>query len=383
MVRSVLSLAAALLCTTSLMAGDADLGAPNQEYLDQKAELEQMLASRNLETYELSFVPLALDRLALKDRLGNVKIYNYLTFRLRNEVADQQSKLLSQAKGYNEVLAAMTAQYEQARVAKANGVALTIDGIKGDDGVIVERKDAQTQTRAVHLDVLAFDEHGTRLRLLNEPIGSGPHESFNFRDLGDTNEHTVSQLVKDKVEEVVGRKLLSVDQISAIKLPPYNPTKRDEIGWAEGEVYGVVLFQRLSDYGHQFTFELHGLSNKFRIHWPEAAAGKPENYLDAQLLRRTYVLQYAHPGDEYFRDQDKFELTRQGWDWLPTFQRNEQRRAMAYTRYFLNNISDRDDRPVTQVEDEFWKYYADARTQHAGKTDKLPDLEATLKAPAP
>jgi hypothetical protein len=166
-----------------------------------------------------------------------------------------------------------------------------------------------------------------------------------------------------------------------MKLPPYNAAKVDEEGVAEGEVFGVVLFNRLSLYGDRFTIDVRGLSNKFRIRQPDAKKGEVDNYLASRFMRRDYVLHYARPGDEYFRNLDRFELTKGGWEWVNTFQRLKERKSIAYARYFLNNITDEKNVRQPEVEKELWEYYGKVRTEEypsAGDA-KLPDLEKTLQ----
>ncbi len=355
----------------------AGSGAPSQDYLEARAQLEAMLTKRDLEVFEVSFEPLALDRIVVKDRLGNPHIYNYLAFRVRNLVGTVGTPL-SQAKGYNDVLAAMAGQYEQAKISKEGGVGLVVEAAEPKDGVIVDRQDARTARRALDLSVLAFDEHGTRIRLLDEPIGSGPQESFNFPDLGNPLLGVPIAQVRDRVEEALHLKLLTVDEIRARRLPAYNAAKLTPEGWAEGELAGVFIFNHLSDYGKQLTFQVRGLTNKFRERWLTTEPGKVENYLEARVSRRTYVLHYAYVGDEYFRDQDRYELTRSGWEWVTTFQRNAQRKLIAYTRYWLNNITTANGDSLNQpVEEEFWPVYNERRAQVG---DKLPDLQGDIKA---
>lgn len=351
-------------------------GTPSQEFLDAKAQLEQMLAKRDLEVFEVNFEPLALDRIVVKDRMGQTHVYHYLAFRVRNQVGSTGTPV-SQAKGYNDVLAAMAAQYEQAKITKEGGVGLAVDAAEAKDGVIVDRKDARIAERALDLSVLAFDEHGSRIRLLDDPIGSGGQDSFNFPDLGEPKLSVPVGQVRDRVEEALHRKLLTPDEIRARKLPPYDQAQRTEEGWAVGELYGVFVFDRLSDYGKQLTFQVRGLSNKFRERWPDAEAAKVENYLDLRIFRRTYVLHYAHLGDEFYRDQDHYELSRSGWEWVATFQRNAQRKLMAYSRYWLNNIAASGDVLNKPIEDEFWPVYNERRSQVG---DKLPDLQGEIKA---
>jgi hypothetical protein len=386
-IRAAIPLVAVLACGAALGAATtAESNAPSQEYLDQKAELEQMINSRDMELYEMSFEPLAMDRVVLTTRSGKEAVFNYLTFRLRNQIADKTSTPLSQAKGYNDVLAAMQEQYAgMVKKVEDNGVKLQIEGVDGQDGTIVERQNAQIHQKKVSITVYGYDENGTRIRLLDEPPGSGAQESFNFPDIGEPSWAAVAEKVKDKIEEKEGRELWSLDKIRGIELPPFESSQIEKNGWAKGELYGVAMFHRLSDYGDFFTFQVRGLSNKFRIHWPDTEAGKVENYLDARFFRRVWTLHYERLGDEYFRDLDPFVLKKSGWEWVNTFQRNEQRRSMAYARYFLENIANTSTPSPTAnqtVESEFWPYYGQVRQEHPAKPNApVPDLEAELKSP--
>jgi len=378
----LMALAAGASLSLPLLAEDSAPGTggqPSPEYLAQKAELEKMLSSRDLEVFEVSFEPLVLDRIVVKDQLGQPHLYHYLAFRIRNQVGTTGagSTPLSQAKAYNDVLAGIAAQYEQAKITKDGGVGLAVDAAEAKDGVIVDRQDARTSERALDLGVLATNEHGTRLRLLDDPIGSGAQESFNFPDLGQPIQGTPTQYVRDRIEEALSRQLLTVDEIRGRKLPPFDPAKIGENGWPAGQVDGVFIFNHLSEFGKQITIEVRGLSNKLRERWPDTEAGKVENYLDLRIARRVYVLRYAYPGDEFYRDSDRFELVKAGWEWATTFQRNAQRRTMAYSRYYLNNIAGSADALNKSVEDEFWPGYNETRAQ---KGDKLPDFQGEIKA---
>lgn len=383
-VAPLVALACAFACAPALRAAEtAESNAPTQEYLDQKAELEAMITSRDMELYEMSVEPLSFDRVVVTTRSGKEAVFNYLTFRLRNQIADRTSTPLSQAKGYSEVLAAIQEQYAgQAKRVEDNGVKLQIEGVEGKDGTIVERQDAQIHQKKVSITVYGYDENGTSIRLLDEPPGSGPQESFNFADLGETSWSAVSERVREKIEEKEGRELWSLDKIRGTELPPFVATDRMPNGWAKGEIIGVASFHRVSDYGDHFTFEIRGVSNKLRIRWPETEAGKVENYLDARFFRRHYVLHYDRIGDEYFRELDAFRLVKHGWEWVNTFQRNEHRRSMAYARYFLDNIrNEKDGERNKNVEAEFWSYYKEVRDARPAKAEKLPDLEQTLGKP--
>ncbi len=353
------------------------VGEPSPEYLQQKQQLEEMLAKRNLETFEVSFEPISLDRIVIKDRLGKPHLFNYLAFRIRNQMGNSGLPV-SQAKGYNDVLAAIAAQYEQAKVGKDGGVSLQVESADPKDGVIVERKDARSSDRILDLGVIAFNEHGTRIRLLDDPIGNGPQETFNFPDLGQPIQSTPTQYVRDRIEEALHQKLLTIDEIRALKLPPFDAAKLTADAWPEGEVHGVFIFNHLSEYGKHITIEVRGLSNKFREHWPDTEHGKVPNYLDARFFRREFVLHYEYPGDEFYRDLDSYRLAKDGWEWIPTFQRNSQRRMMAYSRYYLDNITAQNSESLNAVvEGEFWPDYNATRAE---KGDKLPDLLGEIKA---
>jgi hypothetical protein len=358
-----------------------EFGAPNQDFLDHKAELEKMISSRDVDLYELYFQPLELDEVIVKDRLGRERVYSYLAFCLRNQVIDATIPAVGKPSRYSEVLQAIAQQYEVAKVSPEGGGKLSIDKIEGPDGVILERQDMKPRTRSVNITVLAYDEHGTRIHLLDEPIGSGPQENFNFPDYGEPNSDDVFKRVREEAEEAQNRRLLTVDEIRKLKMPPYNPAKRNEEGVSEGEVFGVVLFNRLSLYGNHFTVEVRGLCNKFRLRGADGPKNQPENYLTSRLLRRVMVLHYDRPGDEFFRDLDRFTLGKGGWEWVSTFQRLKQRKSVSYAKYFLNNIVDEKNERQPPVEQELWEYYNAVRTgeyPNAGE-EQLPDLEKTLR----
>lgn len=361
----------------------ADATQPTPEFLADKAQLEEMLSKRQLDLFELQFIPGKLGRVVVKDRVGRDHVFNYLTFSIRNQATVDPAQLATRAKGYNEVLQAIAQQYEMAKVDSEGGVKLKIDGVDGQDGVVLERTESKLRTRTVALTAQASDEEGTRIRLLDEPPGSGPQEQYAFPDLGEPNSARVVQRIHEKVEEQEGRKLLSTEALRAYQLPPFDGVTRVEAkditdpahdmhGWLVGEAHGVLLFPRLSDYGDRFTIQINGLCNKLRFRAPAAEPGKPENYFQAKVLRRTMVLVFDRPGDEFYRDLDRFELLRHGYQWVESFQRTDIRRTAAYAKYFLANISDEKGSLNTSVKDQFWPYYEELR----GANGKLPDLKA-------
>lgn len=382
--RLCLSLACAACLGAPLAA--ADSGQPTPEFLAEKAQLEEMLSKRQLDLFELQFIPGKLDRVVMRDRRGRDHVYNYLTFSIRNVATVDQAQFAARAKGYNEVLQAIAQQYEMAKVDNEGGVKLKIDGVEGQDGVVLERTESKLRTRTVSLTALASDEDGTRIRLLDEPPGSGPQEQYAFPDLGEPTSARVIQRILEKVEEQEGRKLLSSEALRTFELPPFDGVTRieakditnpahDTDGWLVGEAHGVLLFPRLSDYGDRFTIQINGLCNKMRFRHPAIEAGKPENYFQTRVLRRTMVLTFDRPGDEFFRDLDRFRLASHGYRWVESFQRTDIKRTGAYARYFLSNIADEKGGLNATVKEQFWPYYDELRTAN----DKLPDLKAGLQ----
>jgi len=334
------------------------------------AELEGMVTSRDSEEYEVAFMPLELDRILVRDRLGNEQLYHYLTFRLRNEISESRESVVARASRYNEVLQQMADEYAEAKI--ANGVSLVVAGEK-----VLDRADKRSRSRNIDISVLAYDENGSAIDLLDEPIGSGPQKALNIPDYGEYVADSQLDLVRDRIEEQVSRRLLSLAEIRVKDLAPYDPTQTDPETFANvGEVFGVVVFNRLNDHGHRFTMEIRGLSYKLRIRLPEARPGEVENYADTRVLRRVYTLNYSRSGDEFYRDQDRFTLDDSGWRWTDTFQRLHIRADMAYARYFVENITDDKGERQPAVEARFWNYYRKVRADYPDADPKqLPDIE--------
>jgi hypothetical protein len=374
----------ALACLGSSLAA-ADAGQPTPEFLAEKAQLEEMVSSRQLDLFELQFIPGTLSRVVVHDRRGQDHVFNYLTCTIRNQATVDPAQLATRTKGYNEVLQAIAQQYETAKVETEGGIKLKIDGVTGQDGIVLERTESKLRTRTVALTAQASDENGTRIRLLDELPGSGPQEQFAFPDLGEPTSALVLRRIHEAVEEQEGRKLLSSEALRSFPLPPFDGVTRieakditdpahDTHGWLVGEAHVVLLFPRLSDYGDRFTIQINGLCNKMRFRHPAIEAGKPENYFQTRVLRRTLVLTYERPGDEFSRDLDHFKLSRNGYQWVESFQRTDVRRTGAYARFFLANISDEKGALNAAVKEQFWPYYEEQRAANA----KLPDLKAGL-----
>lgn len=372
-------LAGPWFASSAAAAEVSEFGTPNQEYLEQKAELEKLVASRDTDLYELGVEPLDFDEVVIKDKLGRNHVFNYLTLRLRNEIKDVTRPAMAKPSRYNEVIKTIAEQYEYAKAGEEGSGKLTVATTVPAEGVVLERQDLKSRTRSVNITVIAYNENGSRIQLLDDPVGSGSQNTYNFPDYGELSRDEVIKRAREEAEERADRRLRTVDEIRALKLPPYDATKLDEEGVAEGEVYAVVLFDRLSVYGDKFTVEVRGLSNKFRTRQPDGKKGEVDNYVAARYLRRVYTLHYHRPGDEYFRNLDRFTLEKGGWEWINTFERLKQRKSVAYARYFLTNITDDKNVRQTKVEDELWEYYSGARAEFPNAGDKLPDLKATLK----
>ena len=94
-------LAGPWFASSAAAAEVSEFGAPNQEYLEQKAELEKLVASRDTDLYELGVEPLDFDEVVIKDKLGRNHVFNYLTLRLRNETKDVTRPAMAKPSRYN------------------------------------------------------------------------------------------------------------------------------------------------------------------------------------------------------------------------------------------------------------------------------------------
>lgn len=371
------SLVPGLLLACAAFLPAEDIANPSQEYLDQRAELEAMTEKRDLDLYEVTFEPVAFDRVVIPDRLGGARSYGYLAFRIRNQVSASSAIPTSQSKGYNEVLEAIVRQYEQARVSKEHGVSLAIDGVAGKEGLIIERTDARTGTRALDLTFQLSDDRGSRQRVITDPSAPKAADDFGFADLGTTVQASVSGEVRDRIEEQLGRRLLTLDEIRTRTLPPYDAATRTDEGWSAGELWGVAVFSSLPTEGRRYTIDVRGLTNKFRIRWTPTEAGKPENYLSTVFYRRVYRLEYNVLGDEYHRQEGAFSLAKAAWEWQATFQRQDQRRTQALVRYYLNNITgDGGDTLNRPVAEGALRWYEESRQASPERAAKLPEIHA-------
>jgi len=388
-------------CACALLLGGFGQAVAEEESVDidyQKweAELRAMLDSRDVDVFELDFQPLDFDRILVKDGAEVEEVYHYLTFRLRNRVSDNAQYLLEHASAFNEVMDAITKEYQGVSFSTDEGPTLRVDDADSIEeerlATVVERADLKVRGRSVNITVLAHDENGSRFRLFDEVPGEGPQEAFDFADLGETRYGATYRRVREAIEEHEGRRLLSVHQIRDLELPPYNPQARDDEGVAQGEVFGVIIFNRLPVEGDRFEIMVQGLSNKLRFNGMLVQQGSPDpkdqvqDYFNARILRRTYVMEFARPGDEYFLDQAGFELERHGWEWKPAFNRIARRSTMAYAKYFMDNIeldkptTDGEGMPVlhdAEVADDALAYYDNAVGQLEQRFEgKLAAIEA-------
>ncbi|TVR11811.1 MAG: hypothetical protein EA401_10340 [Planctomycetota bacterium] len=319
-------------------------------YEQEIASLEAMVSGeRDTAIYELDFEPLNFDRILVRDRLGDNQVFHYLTFRLRNRVADGGDFLATQATVYNEVLDQMVREYGFLRKRTEGGASLVLDDVRALEderlAVILERESLRVRTRTINLTALVFDEHGTRFRLFDEVPGEGPQEDFNFDDRGLRVAKSDFYLrVQEAIEERYRQRFFSVHDIRGLELPPYNASLpssfEDGHGMNQGEIFGVIIFDRLNRYGNNFDVHIQGLSNKQRFEWPERLPqGQVEDYFNLRILRRTYVVEMSRRGDEFYRDRNPISMNHHGWRWVERFVRLEQRRAIAYSRFYRHNIT--------------------------------------------
>ena len=382
-----LSLLLAIAAACPALAGEA---ATDEQYQKELAGLKALTENRDLELFELSCEPLALDRLVVTSKTGETRAFNYLVFRLRNLATDSTKALALKAKGYNEVLQEMAEKYKDTKIDQDGGVKLKVDGVSDPkEAIILERQEGKPKQRTVNLSVVAWDERGSRIGLLDYPAGATPQYTWQFPDLGSESRASTYRHVHDLIEEKLHRKLFSPDQIRATKLEPFDGVKRietddienskyDTKGWFAGETYGLIIFDKFSERGQKITIELRGLSNKFRVRAPASQAGKVDNYLETRYQRRTFVLTYDWPGDEYFRHEDTFRLLSAGYQWVDTFIRQDVRASIATTKYFFDNITTADGSRQASVEEQLWDQYRATRSG-SGKGKDLPDFESQVK----
>lgn len=371
-----LLVAVLLLATLSLQS----LAAMSDEDLDQDIlEMKQQLLAletkdgRSLDVYELRFYPGVIRHLTLTDRLGDGHVYYYMVYRLRNPAPGDTKKLEEEYSRYNEILQNVADEFVDVVV---EGGRLTVATDTADDSiaVVLDRKELERRERTVRLSIIAYDENGSRIRILDRVPGKGPQEEFNFPDEGVRSINIGVNRVRERIEEREGRRLLLASEIAQRKLPVYTPGQYDEDGNVRGEVHGVVIFDNLSINGDTFEVQVRGLSNKTRVSVPEHESDEIADYWNMRIKRRTYFITYERRGDEYFRGRDPFKLVDQGWRWRNTFQRIEQRSTMAHVKYFFNNLSDASGNENEEVVQQGLEYYNAVRKQYPELIDEQANL---------
>lgn len=364
---SLVLLGSAFLGASALVAED-EWEAERLEFERQRDELRAMVAApRDTGLYEVDFEALDFDRILLKDGDAFDRVYHYMTFRLRNRVSDNAEYLVKHASNFNEVMDSIVSEYESASFDTETGPRLKIENVETiedlDLATIIDRPDLLVRTRKLNITVVASDEDGTRFRLF-DPVYQGPlgrndepawvfddqrsrggQEEFGFPNYGDARYGMAYREVREAIEEREGRRLLSVFDIRGRELAPYDPSVRNAEGVAQGEIYGVLIFDRLPVTGDEFTLHVQGLSNKLRFKGLEIKQGLPadptkvQDYFNAEIMRRTFEVVVERPGDEFYLDQAPMEIVKAGWTWIEAFNRIQHKSTMAYAKFFLDNIS--------------------------------------------
>lgn len=361
---SVSALSLLTLAATSILAGHlaaAELVDASEAYLASRAEIEAMERTRDMRLYELDVAAIGMGRVLVPSRTGIDQPYHYLVFRLRNRVSDDARYLQEHATRFNEVMAAIVNEFAGVRLDTSEGPRLVVDEAGNVDDPtladIVSRAELAPRARRVNITAICEDENGTRFDLFDDQVGEG----FTFADMGQTRYGMVFERVRDLVEEKLGRRLRSVHELRGMELPPYDANRLTEEGEAIGEVHGVLIFERLPVEGDLFTIQIQGLSNKLRIQTPSHQPDQIADYVNTEVLRRTYVVRYARPGDEFYLDLAEFRPLSAGWEWRPAFTRLRLRRAAAYATYFLENVEqvarDGEINRNEEVEQAFWRYF--------------------------
>lgn len=380
-----------LLCGISAplwSMAEADM---EQDILEMKKQLEALETrnGRNLDIYELRYFPGPMKQITIHDRLGDGHVYYYTTFRLRNPGIGGENKLLTEYTRYNEILQNVADEFDNIVV---DGGTLRVDTDTENDAaaVVLKRDELKSDDRTVRLSIIAEDENGSRIRILDRVPGQGPQEKFNFPDQGVRSVSVGVGRVREKIEEKEGRRLLLASEIAQRNLPVYQPGKMDEdLGTTLGEMYGVIIFNDLHVHGDTFELQIRGLSNKTRMRVPDHSPDEIGDYWNMRVYRRTYYATYKREGDEFFRDRDAFELVDQGWRWRNTFQRIEQRATRAHVLYFLNNLADSKGNENKEMIEKALAYYEAVREQHEDLVDEqsnlsefeqdLPDIKSNLQ----
>lgn len=347
----------------------------SEEYLRDLAELHTMLRespsgeARDMSNFALDIQVMDLERIVITDRLGRSDVYHYVIYRLRNRVNFSGAEEMSYSNSYNEVLAQIAAEYQDVEIA-GNALKVVTEYEQDSDlNTILDRSDLVNNSRSVQIMVSAFDEDGTRLNTLDD-IHHGSQDRFSFEDRGRRAVAVGYREIRKRIEERVRRRLHLASEIAGLELKPYDAGRKDAEGVAQGEIWGVAIFERIDPHGDRITLQFRGLSNASRLMVPVHQRHEVADYYNTRVLRRMYEVVFRRSGDEYSRDLDPFERISEGWEWDDTFQRLSLRRQIAAAVYFLDNIADARNRPDPAVEEQFLDHYQAQQSRF----EQLPDL---------
>ncbi len=434
-------LSACLLTLAAAGAGEADSTAvadytgdvvnPSADYVKARSELEAMLATsartakaRDFDQFEIQFEPISFERVVMRSTPTGTGAYAFhaLVFRIENRTVDTADRLAVKYKGYSQVLKAMADQYASAKVVTEGGsVQLRIDGVQSKDGLIVERQENRARKRRANLIARISTENLSRLviqagltdqaaRLGWEraakdlraakregeiPPAPGVREWPKYPDPGQDDTALPVEDVRRFLEEKHGRRLLTPSELMTFDLDPFDGVKRIEVtdindpmyamrGWYAGEAYGVFVFPAVNEQARSITIRVDGLTNKIRRDYRQAdpPAGQEDDFYARRNFRRSYVIQYSRPGDEFYRDSDPITLVDHGWRWLPAFIRIDTRREISHATYILDNIRQQadPDKPDTRIETERYARLTEFRAGGELEKWKQPILESDSDA---
>jgi hypothetical protein len=347
----------------------------SEEYIRELAQLQEMERTsptgqaRDTSVFQVGLQVDDLRRLVVTDRFGQGTVYHYVTFRIRNSIGDSIGAELPFVSRYNEVLAQIAKEY---RGVEVEGNALVVATETEDDrlNTVLDRSELAAHARNLQITVTAYDENGTRVDTL-DAVHDGGQDLFSFDDAGRREVAVDYGLIRKRIEELHHRRFWLPSEIASKSLPPYDPSRTDAEGVAEGELFGVAIFDRLDTEGDRWTIELRGLSNRVRKHVPVHSREQISDYVSSRVVRRMYTVSFLRHGDEYARDLDAWTRLDEGWDWDETFQHLDLRRHIAMAVYFLDNIADAQNRPQPEVLEQFRTYYREMKEAHP----ELPELK--------
>lgn len=312
-------------------------------------ELREMTESRGIgaDKFQFHFRPIEFDRVVLRAPSGTETVYHYLTFHLRNQTANEAGFVFEHAVRYDEVRQAILDQFNSGdgpgvSTDDTGALVVNTEAIPDEDVArVLQRDQFQPETRVARLTSWIEDENGSRFRAWNPFPDADIDALYNFEDRGQERQSAYYQDVREAVEERVGRRLFTVHELRNLALPPYDanqPGVEDGL-YKAGEVYGVILFDRLPRTGDRFVLHINGLSNHTRrVERQEFDRDELVDYYGTRILRRGYRIELERPGDEFHMSLRRFTMGYHGWVWNNGFMRLRLRRDIAYATYLLDNI---------------------------------------------